>query len=551
MSTRGHDLTPELTGRTPPGLDGPDHDAADPDEVDPAEPVEPVGDADRRLGRPGWRGPVTLLALAAVAAGFAAVQVRYFPLGRGPVYDEAVYLAQIRHGAPAVDFNAQRARGLLWLVLPVADASFRSLREYLLVIGAGLVVLGFGAWLRTLGWRVVPAAAGFCSLWLSLWYGTELFPNFPSALLSVAAAGFLAGHLARDTTDLPLLRTVDAHLVASAAALAAVTAIRPTEGTALAAGLGLGALSLRWRALLARAVLLGAGLAAGWSQWVVEAFDRFGGPANRLRMAADAMHSAWSPVDLVKHASLLDGGLVSAASAGPDPVPAAAWLAWAVLLAGALVVTVRAALRGPRGPLVAVLAAVTTLLPYLTTPIVEARFLLPSYALLCVAVAAALPPLPWAALPGPDRLRTALRPVLVLAWVALLLGGGWFARWQLHAARNVSAQQVVLRQTSTDLARDIRARSGTGACFFAAQYGFPEIALQSGCQGTPISAGAKRLTFRVPTQGRPVYAVTVTRPEKLAITPVPGSEEQLRRPGSSVVFWLFRVPDADIRVVPA
>jgi hypothetical protein len=350
---------------------------------------------------------------------------------------------------------------------------------------------------------------------------------------------------------MPLLRTVDAHLVAAAVALAAVTAIRPTEGTALAAGLGLGALSLQWRRLLARAVLLGAGLAAGWSQWVVEAYDRFGGPANRLRMAAEAMHSAWSPGDLVKHASLLDGGLVVAATSRPEPVLAAAWGAWAVLLAGALVVAVRAALRGPRGPLVAVLAAVSTLLPYLTTPIVEARFLLPSYALLCVAVAAALPPLPWQSLPGPARLRTALRPVLVLVWVALLLGGGLFARWQLHAARNVSAQQVALRQTSTDLARDIRARAGAGPCFFAAQYGFPEISLQSGCQGTPISAGARRLTFRVSTQGRPVYAVTVTRPEKLAITPVPGSVRQLHRPGSSVVFWFFQVPDSVVRVVPA
>jgi hypothetical protein len=92
--------------------------------------------------------------LLAVVLGYVGLTLAVTDLHRYLAYDEAIYLSQVYPG-PALPFTAPRARGLPLLLLPLGwfDAPIPVIRGYLLTIDAGLMYLGFNAWLPVLRGR--------------------------------------------------------------------------------------------------------------------------------------------------------------------------------------------------------------------------------------------------------------------------------------------------------------------------------------------------------------------------------------------------------------
>src|SRR4051794_35840420 len=136
--------------------------------------------------------------LVAVVIGYAGLALAVSNLHRFLAYDEAIYLSQV-YPVPALPFTAPRARGLPLLLVPLGrlDAPIPVIRGYLLVLEAGLMFVGFNAWLPVLRARAVIAAAAFGICWLPLFYATEVFPNLPAAFGALAASGYWARYLDR------------------------------------------------------------------------------------------------------------------------------------------------------------------------------------------------------------------------------------------------------------------------------------------------------------------------------------------------------------------
>ena len=58
--------------------------------------------------------------LSAVAVLFLLGAVALVDVGRAPLFDEAIYLSEVQRGAEGISFAPHRARGITWLIAPVA-----------------------------------------------------------------------------------------------------------------------------------------------------------------------------------------------------------------------------------------------------------------------------------------------------------------------------------------------------------------------------------------------------------------------------------------------
>jgi hypothetical protein len=286
--------------------------------------------------------------------------------------------------------------------------------------------------------------------------------------------------------------------------------------------------------------------------WLIEAQLRFDGPLNRLAAASANVGGGFHPGNVRQHLSFTDGPVSGTV---PDGLPwfGAAWwflLAVAVPLGRAFRSLVRlgpvrsgtvrpgsAALR-ERASAVGAAVGVAAASQYLLfTQVLEARFLLPTYAVLSVALVAAAPsPLR----PGRASRRPAGRMAgaLLLATFSALFTV--FAGWQVIVADRVDRDQAVARELAQTLARAVRSRV-TPPCVLAGEVAFPVIAFETGCQGAPFRPESPDITVAgLPPDSPlpPVYALTTTNPTRTGVHPMPASAQELS-PYGAPGWWLF------------
>ncbi|MEV0146809.1 MULTISPECIES: hypothetical protein [unclassified Nonomuraea] len=320
--------------------------------------------------------------LVLVAAGYGIVQLVAVGPGMGLGWDEVVYVSQVDPRVPATEFIAPRARGITLLVAPVvlATSSTEALRVYLSVLSAVALYASFATWLRLRPGAAVPMAALlFASLWMALFYGGQAMPNMWVAFGAVGATGYF----------LRCVRPGGGRRCVAGLALcvAAVALLRPPDSIWLVLPLGLALAVPGWRRVRV-ALALAAGFAAGWAEWIAEAYVRFGGPAARWA-AAGAANETGLHFSLYEHARALNGPLLCRPPAHCGAaVPS--WVLWWCAIPALVALGLYAARR--RGLLAeAVVPAVTGVslaVPYLfLVGYAAPRFLLPTYALLALPIA--------------------------------------------------------------------------------------------------------------------------------------------------------------------
>jgi hypothetical protein len=303
--------------------------------------VHPVGARFFRLARETrW--------LLLIVSSYILAQPLLFHMHRFLVYDEAAYLSEVYPGVTPTGFTAPRARGLTWLIAPASLFSppLVVIRCYLLLLLGVLMFVAFRAWVPLLRMRAVAAAALFAAGWLTLYYGTEIFPNLPVALGDIAAAGYLAQHLSRSADDRSRRRA----LVKAAVAVAFVAVVRPTEAAFLVVGLLAVTVSRNPRLLLTRWAVLLAGLIVGWLPWVIEAYARYGGLIARLHASSTEVKSGFYPGNVWRYLTLTDGPIRATSNTA---APLLGYLWWLLLGIGVVLAAWRAVQYGDRTAAVA------------------------------------------------------------------------------------------------------------------------------------------------------------------------------------------------------
>ncbi|MFE0738460.1 hypothetical protein [Streptomyces sp. NPDC058855] len=423
------------------------------------------GTAAARPGGPRLRWPA--VSPAVPAAVFVLVQLALVVPGSGLGWDEAVYVSQVGGNAPPAYFSAPRARGISYLVAPVAavTASTTAIRVYLAVLSGAALWAALRVWRGILPAPVLTAAGAlFAGLWVTLFYGPRVMPNlwcafgalaavgcFLRATGGVAATGTAAAGAEPPGTARPGVRTAvgsRAALWGLGAAVAAVTLLRPADGFWLAVPLlavALAAPAVRRRHRAVAAVVVVAPL-LGALPWIAEAYARYGGLAARLRRAGEIQGSLGWNLAVDDHVRALAGRTLCRPCDVPweHPVTAVWWFLLPLAVLGGVVAALRADPAG-RGA-AAVLATVTAAslaAPYLfTLGYAAPRFLLPAYALL--------------ALPAAECalfLLTALRPAWRPAATALLAAA---------LLAHLAVQYAVLARAVTN-SRSVRAQFTTVA----------------------------------------------------------------------------------------
>ncbi|MFF5971825.1 hypothetical protein ACFY7C_09900 [Streptomyces sp. NPDC012769] len=335
----------------------------------------------------GFRPPRTALGPAAVAALFTLAQLALVIPGSGLGWDEAVYVSQVGGNAPPAFFSAPRARGITYLVAPVAavTASTTAIRVYLALLSGAALFGALWIWRRLLPPAVLTAAGAlFASLWITLFYGPRVMPNLWCAFGALAAVGCF---LRATTTTRPRNP-----LLGLGAALCAVTLLRPAEGLWLTLPLLAAALLVpAWRRRPAVFPALLAGPLLGALPWITEAYARYGGLAARLRRADEIQGSLGWYMSVDDHVRALAGRTLCRPCDVPweHPVTALWWFVLPIAVAAGIAAAFRAGRGAP-----AVLATATALslaAPYLfTVGYAAPRFLLPAYALLALPAGEAL-----------------------------------------------------------------------------------------------------------------------------------------------------------------
>ncbi|MEV5608070.1 hypothetical protein [Streptomyces sp. NPDC052225] len=354
----------------------------------------------RPAARPGPRRtprPDAWLALAAALYLISQLAFTVLPLGRhGLGWDEAVYVSQYDPRTPAAFFSAPRSRGISLLTAPVVAVtdSTIALRLALAVLSSAALYAAFRVWRPLVGARTTAfAALLFGSLWIATLSGAMAMPNLWVAFGAVGAVGWF-------------LRGGGWWL---AGCVAAVALFRAPDAVWLVLPLAAYAVAVRDRRRLLP--YLAAGLAAGLAQWVVEAYVRWGGVAERLRVSSATEGDMGLHLNLGTVWRSVNGGLLCrpcTAGAPHHPELALWWLALPLLTAAAVYVAVRE--RCPARTLLPVACAASLSVPYVLLIGYSApRFLLPAYALLSLPIAVLL-----------RRLRHP-RPLAVAAATAIAL----------------------------------------------------------------------------------------------------------------------------------
>ncbi|WP_406302957.1 hypothetical protein OHA61_11175 [Streptomyces sp. NBC_00885] len=434
-------------------------------------------------GRSRWStGGRPLPWLLTVAGVFTAAQLILVVPGSGLGWDETVYVSQVGGNAPPAYFSAPRARGISYLVAPVASltASTTAIRVYLALLSGGGLFACLWIWRRLVPVAVLGCAgAVFSLLWITLFYGPQAMPNLWCALGALAAAGWFLRAVAR-----PGERRA---VIGVGSAVAVVVLMRPSDGLWLALPLAASALLVPgWRrpAVFAAVAI---GFLVGAVPWVVEAYAHYGGLGARLHRASEIQGGLGWHMAVDDQVRALDGRSLCRPCDVPwkHPVAAAWWFALPVLTAGGVAAAFRAdrgsrapwGLRLHRGPaaLLAACTAASLAVPYLfLIDYAAPRFLLPAYALLALPVAECLVFLAAFLVTG---VRPALRPV----------GAGVLA---LALTGHLAVQYGVLRHM-LDVNRSLRAHySATAAglhrlgvrppCMVSGQDAVP-IAYYAGC----------------------------------------------------------------------
>ncbi|MEU1670027.1 pyridoxamine 5'-phosphate oxidase family protein [Streptomyces sparsogenes] len=335
--------------------------------------------------------------LALVAAGYALVQLLVVipHTAHALGWDESVYVSQVDPRNPAAYFSAPRSRGISMLVAPVVavTSSITVLRVLLAVLSAAALYAAFRVWRRMLGpGTVALAALLFAGLWITQISGPSVMPNLWVAIGAVAALGWFL----RASTE----RNARWWL---AAVIAGVTLVRTPDGGWLALPLLGAAVAVRaWRPALP--ALLG-GLALGAAQWVGEAYARFGGVLDRLRVSSDVEGGMGLHFNVGAALRSLNGPQLCRPCEVPlrHPELTVWWLALPLLTAAAIVVAVRDRrdrrdrVARPGAPhhghplaltVLPIVCAASLAVPYLLLiGYFAPRFLMPSYALLALPIA--------------------------------------------------------------------------------------------------------------------------------------------------------------------
>ncbi|MFJ5710162.1 hypothetical protein [Streptomyces sp. NPDC093105] len=380
-----------------------------------ALPRSPSG--TRHPGDPRPRGRAW--PLAAVAVAFVLAQLALAVPGTGLGWDEAVYVSQVGGNAPPAYFSAPRARGISYLVAPVAafTASTGVIRLYLALLSGAALLGVLWLWRAVLPVRVLALAGTlFAGLWVTLFYGPRVMPNLWCAFGALAAVGcFLRavappGRGRRDRRAAPGL----------GAAVAAVTLLRPADGLWLALPLLAAALLVpAWRRL-APPVATAAGLVLGAVPWVVEAYTSYGGLAARLHRAGEIQGTLGWYFSVDDHVRALAGRTLCRPCdvAWEHPWTVLWWCVLPLLVACGLAAAVRAG-RGTAAVLATVTAA-SLAFPYLfTIGYAAPRFLLPAYALLALPAAEGVLAVTGAVRPARRRLVAGLLAAVFLAHLAV------------------------------------------------------------------------------------------------------------------------------------
>ena len=456
--------------------------------------------------------------LILVCLSFLVLQWMLFPHDRPSGWDESVYLSQITPGAEAAFFAGWRARGITLLVAPAiwAGASLGELRIYLMVFSA--VGLGFAlaVWRPIIGMAASVAAFLFSFTWIALLSGSQVMPNFWTAVLGLVAAGFTVRWNESG-------RVYDA--VLAGAALAATALVRPTEATVIFVVLGVFVLLSRrsWTALAA----LSAGLVIGWLPWIVEMSVRFGGPLHALRGAA-AGHVAPAPAtqNVLRHLSYTDGELLKTVL----PLPGVIW--WVALAALTVLGIVRAATRAERvAALVAAVAALAVTTEYVVfVPVLAPRFLLPAYAF--VAISASI---------GLVSLFRGRGFVQAAGVVVVLIAIPW-ALWQAGVAQRVEKNNTRVNGPFREVGQQIGRLAGGHSCSFMSPFGYPQIQIASGCAGRELPRAAGPTEQELERLGTDREAVFVIMTRSASPTSPLDGVRPIRARGPNRVWLIYQLP---------
>ncbi|MFD4374739.1 hypothetical protein [Streptomyces sp. NPDC058486] len=317
--------------------------------------------------------------LAALAAAFTLAQLALSVPGTGLGWDEAVYVSQVGGNAPPAYFSAPRARGITYLVAPVAafTASTTAIRVWLALLSGAALYGALRVWRPLLPARVLVAGGAlFAGLWVTLFYGPRVMPNLWCAFGALVAVGCLP-RAGRDRRALAGL----------GAAVAAVTLLRPADGLWLALPLlAAGLLVPAWRRPRVP-VVTAAGLLLGAVPWVVEAYTSYGGLAARLHRAGEIQGDMGWYFSVDDHVRALAGRTLCRPCdiAWAHPWTGFWWFLLPFAVLGGLVAARRAGRAAP--VLLATVTAASLAGPYLfTIGYAAPRFLLPAYALLALPV---------------------------------------------------------------------------------------------------------------------------------------------------------------------
>ncbi|MGW6269576.1 hypothetical protein [Streptomyces sp. NPDC055060] len=409
--------------------------------------------------------------LAAVAVAFTVAQLVLVRPGMGLGWDEAVYVSQVSGDTPAAFFSAPRSRGISLLVAPIASwsSSTSLLRVYLAVLS------GLGLFLALRVWRglfpervVVLAGVLFSTLWVTLFYGPEVMPNYWVAIGALAAVGCVL-RVQADHRD-------RAALWGAGASAALLAWMRPTDAVWVVLPLlVLLVCGRRWRRPRLLAALV-AGLASGAVGWVVEAYVSFGGLGARLDDASRIQGGLGWNVAVLDQLRGLGGQTLCRPCDSPLPNPGlvAWWFAVPLLAAVGLAVAVKG--RRTARTLLPLACATTAGIPYLfMIGYAAPRFLLPFYALAALPVADALVHLV-------TGVRRAWRPVAVTL-AALAFAGHLTVQYVV--LEDTVARSTAGRQAWARTAAELHRLGVRPPCVLNGHEALP-IAFYAGCSSAQI-----------------------------------------------------------------
>lgn len=474
---------------------------------------------------PAFPRPVTraralpLLGLVALAYGLAQLAGVVPWLGLG--WDETVYVSQVDPYRPAAYFSAPRSRGISYLAAPVLWLTHwpPAVHLWLGLLAAAALYGAFAVWRPLLGAGRCALAAGlFATVWSTLLYGPQAMPNLWVALGAVAASGCL---LRAAPAPGPGRRSL---LLGVAGTVTGVTLLRFPDGCWLA--LPLLVTSAVHRPLRAPGpfAAVAGGLAAGAAPWVVEAYARWGGIAERLRVSSAVqgdMGLRWAGGDAWRS---LNGPLLCRPCTVELTQP---WLTWwwlaLPLLAAAVCVRARRGRRIVTWLPVGCAAALSA--PYLLTLGYSApRFFLPAYALLTLPLASGL----LDAVAGRRR-RYAAGAVAAVLCLHLATQANPF--WHnLQVSRDTTARYA-------KVADSLNAHGVTAPCLVTGAQA-PPIGYDAGCASGNLDGNNRNLT-RAQLTARatrlPTAAMAATRDGP---PPYARDWQQVRVPGTGLTAWV-------------